>query len=96
MVNCSNKSSEKATKYFSFKYKNLIQFYPICCQGCVKSIIKKVIIEKPIKTISEDQTKDLQEIPQKIVEDRYKQVLMEKRTTHKKPKKKKSLKKKIY
>ena len=51
---------------------------------------------KPIKTISEDQTKDLQKIPQKIVSDRHKQVLMEKRTITKKPKKNKSLKKKSY
>jgi hypothetical protein len=96
MVNCSNKSSDKATKYFSFKYENLTQFYPVCCLGCVKSIIKKVIIGKSIKTISEDQIKDLQKIPQKIVNDRHKQVLMEKRTITKKPKKNKSLKKKSY
>ena len=96
MVNCSNKSNEKANKYFTFKHENTLKFYPVCCQGCVKSIIKKIIIDKPVKTISEDETKDLQKISQKIVNDRHKQVLIEKRTEINKPKKKKSLKKKNY
>ena len=95
MVNCSNHTSEKAIKYFSFKHENLTQLYPVCCLGCVKSIIKKVIMGKQVKTISEDQIKDLQKIPQKTINDRIKQILMEKRTT-KKPKKNKSLKKKSY
>ena len=39
---CSNKLNEKATKYFIFKHENTLKFYPVCCQGCVKSIIKKI------------------------------------------------------
>ena len=94
MIICSNKPSEKATKYFSFEHNNIIQNYPVCCLGCVKSIIKKIISGKPVKTIQEDQTKDLVKIRKKTVDDRLKQVLME--TRNKKPKKIKSLKKKNY
>ena len=97
MIICSNKSSEKATKYFSFEHNNVVQNYPVCCHGCIKSAIKKIISGKSMKTVNEDQTNDLVKIPKKIVDDRLKQVLMETRNKKpKKPKKIKSLKKKIY
>ena len=94
MVICSNKSNEKATKYFSFKHNDVTKNDPVCCHGCIKSIIKKIISGKSMKTIEEEQTKNLIKISKKTVDDRLKQVLME--TRNKKPKKIKSLKKKNY
>ena len=68
MINCSNKLNEKATKYFIFKHENTLKFYPACCQGCVKSIIKKIILGKPVKTISEDQNKVFEKNIQKLTD----------------------------
>ena len=87
MINCSNKSNDEANKYFLYKDK----YYAICCNKCIKVIIKT--IEKNINVLNYtyEEVKHLDKVEEKILKEKINQTLI----PVKKKKNKKSLKKKF-
>ena len=91
MINCLQKKNQQAKKYFT--YRDL--HYPICCTGCIKSLVKKINSGKEIESFSLKKLTDenLFLVDKKITKDRIKQALMEEKNIKNK-KRKLSVKKK--
>ena len=94
MIKCSRKNDNDAKMYFTFKNKS----YPICCKGCIKPLLTKILKNKTIKFYNIEDLEDLEKVEDKIIDNKLKQAFMDlpkpKTKENKKNKNKKSVKKK--
>ena len=95
MFKCTKKITNDAKMYFVYDNKA----YPICCKGCIKYILTKIITKKTIKSFKEEDLKDLEKVEKKVVTQKLKQAHMDlpkpKLKEKEKKKHKKSVKKKM-
>ena len=94
MIKCSRKIDNNATMYFVYEKKT----YPICCKGCIKSLLSKILKNKTVKYYELEELEELEKVEDKVVEKKLKQALMDlpkpNSKENKKHKNKKSVKKK--
>ena len=85
MINCSIKSDTKAIKYFNYKDK----FYAICCNKCIKTIIKNIEKNVDVLNYKFEQVEHLGKVEDKIIKEKINQTLVPKKKKYKKSLKKK-------